>query len=565
MDDAKTPEVSGFSVDRLLGQGGSATVWLVCQERTGLRFALKCFDGGAPLRSAGDVCPDSLSVAGIEREIRILSALEHPHLVRAHEAVMVMDSGWGRPALLMDYASGGSLASLLSARGQLTVGEAVTVLTPLAQVLAYLHGNGVTHSDVSPGNILFTGQGKPLLSDLGVTRMVGDPAGAASHGTPGFTDPVPADAVRAGLHPEGDVYAAAAVGWFCLTGSAPPRSAVRPPLTLLRPEVPPELAAALESGLNEDRRLRPSAMELAAAVYRSAVPLPLDLAPAVHPSVIPELLTRRHVPAKQCAPLLGRLARAARTLAARLPSRYRRPPRMPFPAAASGIPVRGRHAAEQLAPRHHGIRPGYAPARTGFRPWVLGMLGLSAAAGWWLSAGMPAPAGSPESVDGIVASQGTGAPEEARRGAGTPEKRGAAQLKEARKLALAPDPADAVLGLAALRSLAFSLGRPELLDEVNQAGSPSDVADRRTVKQLIASDTVLAGFTTALSSIRTEAGASADRAVVQATSTTSAYEERDPAGRVVDVGKAGRPQSLRLVLVSDAGKWRITEILSGAP
>lgn len=565
MDDAKAPEVPGFSVDRLLGQGGSATVWLVCQERTGLRFALKCFDGGAPLRSAREVCPESLSVAGIEREIRVLSALEHSHLVRAHKAVTVRDSGSERPALLMDYASGGSLASLVSARGQLTVGEVVTILTPLAQVLAYLHGKGVTHSDVSPGNILFTGQGKPLLSDLGVTRMVGDPAGAAGHGTPGFTDPVPADAVRAGLRPEGDVYAAAAVGWFCLTGSAPARSAVRPPLSLLRPEVPPELAAALESGLNEDRRLRPAATELAAAVYRSAVPLPLDLAPAVHPTVIPELLTRRHVPAKQTAPLPGRLARVARTLTARLPGRYRRPPRMPFPAAASGTPVRGRHAAEQPAPRHHGIRPGYAPALTRLRPWILGMLGLSAAAGWWLAAGMPAPVGSPESVGGIVSSEGTGALEEGTRGTGTPEERVAGQLKEARKLASAPDPADAVLGLAALRSLAFSLGRPELLDEVNQAGSPSDAADRRTVKQLIASDTVLAGFTTALSGVRTEAGASVDGAVVQATSTTSAYEERDSAGRVVDKGKAGQPQSLRLVLVSDAGKWRITEILSGAP
>ncbi|MFJ6077880.1 serine/threonine protein kinase [Pseudarthrobacter sp. NPDC092419] len=564
MDGAKAPDVPGFSVDRLLGRGSSATVWLVRQEHTGLRFAMKCFDGGAPPQDARDILSDSLTADGIRREIRILSVLEHPHLVRAHKAVTVIGSCGECQALLMDYASGGSLASLVSARGQLTVGEVVTVLTPLAQVLGFLHGKGMAHSDVSPGNVLFTGQGKPLLSDLGITRLVGDPAGNAGHGTPGFTDPVPVDAVRAGLHPEGDVYGAAAVGWFCLTGSAPPRSAVRPPLTLLRPEVPKEMAAALEAGLNEDRRLRPAAAELAAAVYRSAAPLPLDLAAAVHPTVIPELLTRRHVPAKQAGPLRARLAGVARTFTAKLPGRYRRPPRMPFPAVTPETAhVRGRHAAEH--PRHHGTGTGPARRPSRLRPLALGAVALLAAAGWGLSAGVSAPQGSTGSVDGTVSSQATGAPEEATRGAGTPEERATGQVKEARKLASAPDPADAVLGLAALRSLAFSLGRPELLDEVNRTGSPADAADRRTVNQLIASDTVLAGFTTALSDVRSEAGASGGGAVVQATSTTSAYEERDSTGTVVGVGRAGRPQPLRLVLVSDAGNWRITEILAGGP
>ena len=77
----------------------------------------------------------------------------------------------------MDYAPGGSLRQLVGARGRLSVGETVTVLTPIAQVLAYLHGRGFTHGDVSPGNVLFTAHGKPLLADLGVARMVGDPAG----------------------------------------------------------------------------------------------------------------------------------------------------------------------------------------------------------------------------------------------------------------------------------------------------------------------------------------------------------------------------------------------------
>jgi serine/threonine protein kinase len=173
----------------------------------------------------------------------------------------------------------------------------VTVLTPIAQALAYLHGQGFTHGDVSPGNVLFTAHGKPLLADLGVARMVADATAVADAGTEGFRDPAPVDAVRAGLQPERDVYSLAALGWYCLTGRAPEPGAQRPPLPLLVPGVPAELAAALESGLHEDRRLRPSAAELAAAVHRSAVAAPVDLSVTVHPTVIPQLLTRRSLPA----------------------------------------------------------------------------------------------------------------------------------------------------------------------------------------------------------------------------------------------------------------------------
>ena len=150
--------------------------------------------------------------------------------------------------------------------------------------------------DVSPGNVLFTGQGKPMLSDLGIARMLGDPAGGAGHGTPGFVDPAPVDAVRAGLQPERDVYAAAALGWFCLTGAAPPRTADRPPLPLL---VPVFL-------LNSLQPWKQASTKTAGSVQPPAPWQPLSTAvpplcrwtfppPSIPPS-LPELLTRRHVP-----------------------------------------------------------------------------------------------------------------------------------------------------------------------------------------------------------------------------------------------------------------------------
>ncbi|MCT9626831.1 serine/threonine protein kinase [Pseudarthrobacter equi] len=564
MDDLQAPDVPGFAVDRLLGRGSSASVWLVAEQATGRKYAVKCFHpGSGESRGRGETSEDA-----VRREIRILSVLDHQHLVRAHDAVSLHPGppgdaeGQAPTALIMDYASGGSLGQLLGSRGRLSVGETVTVLTPIAQALSYLHGKGFTHGDVSPGNVLFTGQGKPMLSDLGIARMLGDPAGGAGHGTPGFVDPAPVDAVRAGLQPERDVYAAAALGWFCLTGVAPPRTADRPPLPLLVPGVPVDLAAALEAGLSEDRRLRPTAGALATAVYRSAAPVPVDLSAAVHPTVIPELLTRRHVP----PPSPGRLKERLGTLRRRVAT----PPRLTAVPAATGeparrkdtggAPVRSRkHAGGRRNGAHRSVTPtGARQRRT--------VLATGAAAGaamvLWLTPlsqvalGTLDPAG-----DGRAAAEAASATagDSAAVQAGGP-----AALDEARALAASAQPADALRGLAALRDHAFRSGQVDLLAEVNASGSPAAAADHLTAERLSASGRVLSGFISTLSDIRTEPGPTDSRAVVQATAATSAWEEKDTTGTVAAKGAAAPGQPLRLVLIAEDGKWRISEILPGS-
>jgi len=371
MADSAVPEVPGYTVGRELGRGASATVWLVTEKRTGRNFALKCY---RPDLASPDPELDGNAGSDARREVRILSVLDHQHLLKAHESVRLPAVSGGGLGLLVDYAPGGSLAHLVASRGKLSIGETVTVLTPIAQALGYLHGKGFTHSDVSPGNVLFTSQGKPLLADVGIARVVGDPAAVAGHGTGGFMDPAPVDAVRAGLQPERDVYSLAAVGWFCLTGKAPGRTAERPPLPLLLPDVPEELAAALEAGLNEDRRLRPTALELAGLVYRSAAPLPVDLAGAVHPTVVPELLTRRPLPASGPAGLSGTVRAWKRRLStSRWSTMLGYGQMLPFPVEGAGagghrraddaklplLKANGRRPARSPGPRaERGSRPG---------------------------------------------------------------------------------------------------------------------------------------------------------------------------------------------------------------
>lgn len=546
MEDLQAPGVPGFAVERLLGQGGSAVVWLAREQRTGRNFAVKCFHSGPDrAKGAGTVTEDA-----VRREIRILSVLDHQHLVKAHEAVRLPARPDGGTALVMDYAPGGSLAALVASRGRLTVGETVTVLTPVAQVLDYLHSKGFTHSDVSPGNVLFTGQGKPLLSDLGIARMLGDPGSAGQAGTPGFADPAPVDAVR-GLQPERDVYSTAALGWFCLTGQVPPRTADRPPLSLLVPEVPRDLAAALEAGLNEDRRGRPTAADLATAVYRSASPVPLDLAASVHPTVIPELMTRRHLPAasrtgtvKDRATAAGRRIATARWV--RLPLSRQR---MPFPeATGEAHPSHGKHVRKA---------PGRGRRRAPVLRHLLPATAAVAAAGtWWLSgaAGMPA-----ESPPAPAPAAATAGPPPA--AAGT--EAGAGHAGAARRQAGASDPLEAVKGLALLRDLAFSAGQLELLDEVNAEGSPAAATDQQAAEPLRRSGHILDGFSSNLAELRAENGATATRAVVRVLASSSAYEVKDAQGLAIGAGPAAGARHLRLVLVAVDGKWRISEILPG--
>jgi serine/threonine protein kinase len=624
MEELQRPRIPGYAVGRLLGQGGSSSVWLVREERTGREFALKCFRRAARRAARGEAVTEE----GVRREIRILAVLDHPHLIKAQSTVTVEDGADGTTALLMDYAPAGSLGDLVAARGRLSVGETVTVLTPVAQVLGYLHSKGFTHADVSPGNVLFTFQGKPMLSDVGIARMLGDPASAPGRGTPGFMDPAPVDAVRAGLQPERDVYSAAALGWFCLTGTPPERSADRPPLTLLVPEVPRELAAALESGLNEDRRRRPTAAALGTAIYRSASPLPLDLAPAVHPTVLPELVTRLHAAAPPSG-LRERLDGLHRRLTtSKWSGLFAGPQTLRFPTSKSALPASDAVAADggsmDQAQREPASADQPSPERAMGEQAVVDRAAPNQAKGDHTSANRAKgdqtsadqAAGDKTSADRATRDQRKGRHSQRERG-GPVRRRafaaaavaiaaaaaacwlsgavvtaagpgfppasqspgtGAAGAEPhpvearqqpdpadaARQQAGSPDPRVAVQGLSTLRSLAFGSGRLELLEEVNLPGSGAAAADLQIRERLQLSGHILGGFSSTLSHVEAEEGGTTARTVVAVTSSSSAYEEKDGRGAVVATGAAGAEQRLRVVLVSVDGSWRVSEILPGA-
>lgn len=282
--------LSGYDVQSLLGFGATGEVWRAVELATGETVALKRLREGA-------------DVAALQREAALLSGLDTPYVVRLRAVV--------GSVLVLDHAAGGSLATLLARRGALDPGEVVTVAAPLAQALAAAHARGLVHGDVTPANVLFTADGMPLLSDLGLARLAGERL-ATVDGTAEYVDP----AVAAGDDPDAaaDVWALAAVCHHLLAG-APPHggssvgevlsSAVageRAPLGLLAPTAPRALVEVVEAALVADPAARPDAAAFAGMVRRAHAAAPVRLTgglPAAGPvpEVRPTHVVRAAVPA----------------------------------------------------------------------------------------------------------------------------------------------------------------------------------------------------------------------------------------------------------------------------
>ena len=265
------PVIPGVVLDQVIGRGATSVVWSGVRVETGLPIAVKV------------TAPDRLHVGQLmelaARETAILAKVDHPHIVRLHEAHPLPD---GSVAVLLDLAVGGSLTELIAARGRLEPGEVSTICTPIAEALAALHAAGVVHGDLAPGNILFTADGRPLLSDFEAARLVGESHPPQVSGTRGFVAPevvggdVPSEA--------SDVFGVGALAWFALTG----RSWAGGPVSGLARGGAPTLAeglhllgpgfgSAVAAMLADAPTDRPSAHEAAILAYHASTPIPVRL------------------------------------------------------------------------------------------------------------------------------------------------------------------------------------------------------------------------------------------------------------------------------------------------
>jgi serine/threonine-protein kinase len=275
LDRLKTALANHYTIERELGEGGMATVYLADDAKHGRKVALKV------LR------PELAAVIGRERflqEIRVTANLHHPHIVQLY------DSGEADGVLyyVMPSVEGESLRDKLNRENQLSVDEAVAIAGAVADALDYAHRRDVIHRDLKPENILLQ-EGTPLLADFGVALAVSRMAGerltetGLSLGTPSYMSPEQAVGDRE-LTARSDVYALGSVLYEMLAGDPPflgsnvqaviAKVISERPVGLrrIRDTIPPHVEAAVEKALSKVPADRfASAKEFAEALVTPSV------------------------------------------------------------------------------------------------------------------------------------------------------------------------------------------------------------------------------------------------------------------------------------------------------
>ncbi|WP_347060192.1 serine/threonine-protein kinase [Blastococcus sp. HT6-30] len=522
---APPPAVPGYSLEALLGRGASGEVWRAVPRGGGEPVAVKVLVAGDPERQT--------------REAALLGELDHPHLVRLHEVVhQPRRGGAPRVALVLDLLAGGSLADLLGRRGRLRPGEVVTVIAPVAAALAHAHDHGVVHGDLSPGNVVFTAEGRPVLTDLGVARMLGETA--AAEVTPAYVDPVVARGGAPG--PASDVFGVAAAAFHALTGIAPWNAATPadtlavaadghlPDLAELAPDAPAELVGVIRRGLSADPHDRGSATAFARDLRHACRPEPVALS-------------------------AGMQAGAGGRPDARTDLTHVVPGRRPRPApVVVEAPARGRRRA-----RRPGTATGPLARGSLVAALVVAALAVTAWAGTRWGEGADAPGTATTATVATQPSPGAASPEPPAPPA-PPATVAAAGLPET----AAPDGPDEwrvlVAELYARRAEGLS-GTPARLTDVYPAGSPLLAADEEHARRLAAAGETLGGFAPAVVEL-TVTEASPDRAELLLTDRWPDYRvlaADDPAGLPLRT-VTGRPDAeVRMVLVRTPAGWRIDQ------
>jgi Tol biopolymer transport system component/tRNA A-37 threonylcarbamoyl transferase component Bud32 len=288
-----------YRIERELGQGGMATVYLAEDLRHRRKVAVKV------LR------PELAATLGSERffrEIEVAARLQHPHILPLHDS----GEAGGFLYYVMPYVEGESLRERLLRQRELPVHDAVKILIEIVDALAYAHSRGVVHRDIKPDNVLLSGR-HALVTDFGVAKAVSEATGrqqlttaGVALGTPAYMAPEQA-AADPHIDHRVDIYAVGVVGYELLTG--------RPPFTGISAQ---EVLAAHVTRAPEP-----------VTAHRASVPQPLG-------TVIMKCLEKRPADRWQTADeLLGQLEPLATPSSGLTPAQTQ-----PFPAASAPAGLR---------------------------------------------------------------------------------------------------------------------------------------------------------------------------------------------------------------------------------
>src|SRR5437660_278865 len=207
------------TLQKLVGQGGMGAVFLAQQSRPRRQVAVKVLLPMTPLS------PNQLTafLERFRRETDAAASLEHPNIVPVYE----YGERNGVAYLVMPYISGGTLRDVMEREGTLEFPKIVNYFEQMGAALDFAHARGVIHRDIKPANILLTPEGRLLLTDFGLVKILSDEHGAqvrltgagAPVGTPDYMSPE--QVMGTEVDGRADQYSLGIILYQMITGTTP--------------------------------------------------------------------------------------------------------------------------------------------------------------------------------------------------------------------------------------------------------------------------------------------------------------------------------------------------------
>ena len=209
----KTLDQGRYEIKERLGVGGAAQVYRAFDTQSDEWFAIKVLDQGPRVFS-------ERQLHRLQAEVRAMRRLQHPHVLRVLRLVEDVEHTF----VVMDLASGGSLAEQVHIQTRLHPSLATRHMREVSEALVAAHAEGIIHRDVKPQNILLNSEGHVLLADFGIAMLIGDPQRRTLQGTAlgslAFSAPEQRRDARS-VGPSADLYATGSTLYHLVTGGNP--------------------------------------------------------------------------------------------------------------------------------------------------------------------------------------------------------------------------------------------------------------------------------------------------------------------------------------------------------
>lgn len=251
---------SRYEIERELGEGGMATVYLARDLKHGRKVAIKVLRPALAAR---------LGSNRFLQEIKVTANLQHPNILPLY------DSGAAEEFLyyVMPFVEGESLRAKLDHERQLNLEETVAIAKAVAAALGYAHEQGIVHRDIKPENVLLH-RGQPLVADFGIALAVSAAGGGSTRltqvgmslGTPSYMSPEQASGDRV-VDARSDIYSLGALTYEMLTGDPPHQASTVQGLVA-------KILSDKPSPISRSRELVPANVD--AAVQRALAKSPAD-------------------------------------------------------------------------------------------------------------------------------------------------------------------------------------------------------------------------------------------------------------------------------------------------